>query len=175
MSHLNFSAHAARRALALVLLAAAITLGLPAAAQIVPFGDIAGYKIARIQSKGICFAALEIRSTGDQAMVYTYYQTVTGQRWHVAGFGSSEELRNGEVALEVAIDGQVTLARSTEARDGDFMLPFEALNEITEHEALVETGDQLTISINEGSDQLEIGLADHRAALGAIQACLSAL
>ncbi len=151
------------------------SLASPAAAQIIPFADIAGYKIARVQSQGICFAALETRSLGSQAMVYTYYQRATGQRWHVAGFGSSEELPNGEVAVEVSIDGEVTLSRSTEARDGDFMLPFEALAEITAHEALIETGDQMTISVNKGSDKLAIGLADHRAALGAIQACLSAL
>ena len=169
------AAPAVRRLLAVGSLAVACVFGLPAHAQIVPFGDIAGYKIARVQSQGICFAALETRSLGDQAMVYTYYQTATGRRWHVAGFGSSQELPNGEVAVEVAIDGEVTLARPTEARDGDFMLPFEALAEITAHEALIETGDQMTISINHGADNLVIALVDHRAALGAIQACLGAL
>ena len=137
--------------------------------------DISGYTVARVQSQGICFAAIEQDSATGHPMVYTYYQTATGQRWNVAGYKSGEVLTDLSAAIEVSIDGDVTLDREAEVRNGDFMLPFEALPEIQVHEAKILSGDEMIISINKGSDQLVIGLDEHRAALGAIQACLSAL
>ena len=154
---------------------AILALPLPAFAQIVPFADVAGYKIARIQSQRICFAAIELDSAGGHPMVFTYYKNATGQRWNVAGYVSADVLEEASTNVEVSVDGDVTLARETEVRDGDFMLPFEALSEIQAHEAKIKTGEAMKISINQGSDQLLIALKDHRAALGAIQACLGAL
>lgn len=166
---------ALRNLLAVNSLAAACLIGSPAHAQIVPFAEIAGYTVARVQSQGICFAAVELNSIGGHPMVYTYYQTAAGQRWNVAGYKSGDILPDERAEIEVSVDDEVTLARDTEVRNGDFMLPFEALEEIQAHEAKIRSGQTMNISINEGSDQLVIGLADHRAALGAIQTCLSAL
>ena len=156
-------------------LVVAIAFATPAQAQIVPFADISGYTVARVQSQGICFAAVELKSAVGHPMVYTYYQTATGQRWNVAGYQSGEVLADSNAEIVVSIDDDITLARDTEVRNGDFMFPFEALQEIEAHEARIQTGENMRISINEGSDQLVIGLDGHRAALGAIQACLSAL
>jgi len=175
MSYFTIDANSVRKAFAAVLLAATSVFGLPAYAQIVPFADIAGYTVARVQSQGICFAAVELNSVGGHSMVYTYYQTATGQRWNVAGYKSDDILTDAVTEIEVSIDDDVTLLRDTETRNGDFMLPFESLEEIQAHEAKIRTGETMHISINDGSDQLAVGLVDHRAALGAIQACLSAL
>lgn len=164
---------AGQAALGIALSAVLLAAG-PARAQIVPFADVAGYKVAKLPTQHLCFAAVELRSAADHPMIYSYFQTLAGQRWHVASYGSSAELSDGAVEVEVSIDGQVTLARTTEARDGDFMLPFEAVAEIEGHEALIPTGETMRISVN-GEDHLLVDLQDHRAALGAIQACLNAL
>lgn len=161
--------------LAVPLLTASCFFGFPVHAQIIPFGDIAGYKVARVQSQGVCFAAIELNSATGHPMVYTYYQRATGQRWNVAGYKSGDILTDASAEIEVSVDDDVTLAREAEVRNGDFMLPFEALVEIEAHEARIHTGEQMTISINDGFDHLVIGLEEHRAALGAIQACLNAL
>ena len=100
-------------------------------------------------------------------------QTRAGQRWHVAGYGSNERLADGEAEVEVTIDGQVTLTRVTEARDGDFMLPFAALEEIEGHEARVRVGNIMRIAIN--GDHLDVPLENYRAALAALTTCLNAL
>ena len=158
-----------------LLAAAALVLAAPASAQIVLFADIAGYKIARIESQNVCFAATELGSEAGHRMVYSYYQTKTGQRWHVAGYALENQLQGDRVAVRVSIGDTVTLERETEARDGDFMLPFEALPEIEAHEALIRTGDTMVIAIDGDSDALSLPLGDYRAALGAIAACLNAL
>jgi len=70
----------------------------------------------------------------------------------------------------VTIDGEMTLDRVTEARDGDFMLPFQALAEIETHEARTRDGSVMRIAV--GGDHLDVPLADYRAALAALIACL---
>ncbi|NNE81885.1 MAG: hypothetical protein HKN18_16575 [Silicimonas sp.] len=154
---------------------AVVLLANPTSAQIVPYKDIAGYKVARVESQNVCFAAAEFGSDEGHQMLYSYYQTSSGQRWHVAGYASEARLAGDEVAVRVTIDGTVTLERATETRQGDFMLPFEALPEIQAHEALVQTGETMEISVNDGDDTLRVPLSDYRAALGAIAACLNSL
>ena len=149
-------------------------LATPAAAQVTPYAEIDGYSVASVDGQGTCLAATELTSDAGQIMVYTYYQTNRGQRWHVAGFVSNAQLPDGEVAIRAEIDGTETVARMTAAQNGDFMLPFETLPEIEGHEALVKTGEVLTIHAGD-TDTLRIPLNDYRAALGAIQACLKAL
>lgn len=143
----------------------------PAAAQIVPFTDVAGYNVARVTGQNLCVAATDLRSQSGRGMVYSYYQTMAGQRWHVAGYASNEQLTDGEAAVVVSIDGEVTLDRVTEARDGDFMLPFATLAEIEGHEARVRDGSVMRIAIN--GDHLDVPLAEYRAALAALTACLN--
>ncbi len=147
----------------------------PALAQIVSYAETAGYKIARIDSQGVCFAAAELRSDAGAAMIYSYYATTAGQRWHVLSYPSSEQLPDGMVSVVVEVDGETTLSRETEARGGDFMLPFEALAEITGHEEKVTGGDEMAVSVGDGADTLRVPLSDYRAALEVIQACLAAL
>lgn len=144
-----------------------------AAAQMVPYADIAGFKIARVEEPRICLAALEKPSEAGRKMIYTYYQTAAGQRWHVAGYDDPAHLTASEVALTVTVDTAFTLERRTEAREGDFMFPFASLEELLAFEASIPDGETLIIST--GEDQLNIDLGDMRAALGAITACLGAL
>lgn len=155
--------------------AAALIMATPSNAQIVPYAEIAGYQIARIESQNVCFAATEISSDAGHLMVYSYYQSKTGQRWHVAGYALENQLSGNRVAMRVTIDGTVTLERETETREGDFMLPFETLPEIEGHEALVKTGETLNITLNGDADALSLPLSDYRAALGAIATCLNSL
>lgn len=143
----------------------------PAMSQVVPVEKIEGYDIARIASQGICFAVIETESQQDKTMVYSYYRTPEGQRWNVAGYALERHLPAGEVALRVEIDGVTTLDRSTTTQDGDFMLPFQNLQEITFHEELVESGEVMEIIIN-GGDSLQINLDGFRAAFEKLQSCL---
>ena len=78
---------------------------------------------------------------------------------------------NQSVSLNVSIDGTETLVRETETRDGDFMLPFEALEEIRGHEDLAKTGEAMVIAFN-GVDSLSVPLEDFREALASVQDCL---
>ncbi|MDA8586372.1 hypothetical protein N9L47_08900 [Rhodobacteraceae bacterium] len=136
-----------------------------------PYSEIAGYSIAQVENSGVCFAAAKLTSDNGDDMLYTYYQAQAGQRWHVAGYVEAGVLQASNVGVDVSIDGTQTLMRETETRDGDFMLPFEALAEIRDHEKLVKTGETMVIGIG-GSDRLRVPLGDYRAALGGVLACL---
>lgn len=144
----------------------------PATAQVSPYAEVAGYNIARVESSAVCFAAVQLPSENGDDMLYTYYQAQAGQRWHVAGYVEDGVLTMPAVSVSVSIDGVETLLRDTETRDGDFMLPFEALAEIQGHEKLVETGDAMVIALGD-TDSLTVPLGDYRAALGAVQTCLN--
>ena len=159
---------------ALIFATLVLTNAGPAHAQVVPVGEAAGYQIASVPSQGVCFAALQTVSEAGKPMVYSYYQTGVGQRWHVAGYIFASELPDGDVTVTVQIDETTTLSRATETRDGDFMLPFAALDEIEAHENLVPEGEAMTLTVND-DDRLVIPLDDYRAAYVAIQSCLTSL
>lgn len=154
-----------------LLVAAIAALTAPAFAQVSPFAEVAGYDIAAIPENGVCFAVVQLQSEAGETMIYSYYQTVAGQRWHVASYANVDLSEDGTVAIRVSIDGAETLARDTETRDGDFMLPFEALPEIQAHETLTETGTAMVIEIGK-TDSLTVPLGDFRSALGSTQSCL---
>ena len=158
----------------LILATFALTHGAPAHAQIVQVGKAAGYQIASVPEQGVCFAALETVSEAGKPMVYSYYQTGAGQRWHVAGYTYASDLPDGDVTVTVQIDDTTTLSRATETRDGDFMLPFAALDEIEAHENLVPEGEAMTLTVND-DDRLVIPLNNYRVAYDAIQSCLTSL
>ena len=146
----------------------------PAAAQFTPYTEVAGYTVAQIDASGVCFAATQLTSQANRDMVYTYYQAQAGQRWHVAGYQDASALESATVAVTVSVDGTQALSRETETREGDFMLPFEALAEIEGLEALIPDGNTLEIAVGD-ADVLRVPLDDYCAALGAITACLSTL
>ena len=158
-----------------VLASTAALVANAANAQIVPYTEVAGYKIARVEGNNVCFGVAELTSIGDHPMIYSYYQTDDSRRWHVAGYASDAHLEGTTVAVRVTIDDAVTIERETQTREGDFMLPFEALAEIEGHEALVATGETMVIDVNGGEDQLVVPLSDFRAALAAINNCLITL
>ena len=156
------------------LLVAAITaLTGPAFAQVAPFDEVAGYDIAAIPDNGVCFGVVQLQSEAGATMIYSYYQTVAGQRWHVASYANVDLSDSETVAIRVAIDGTETLVRDAETRDGDFMLPFQALDEIQAHEQLTLTGTSMVIGIGD-ADSLTVPLEDFRAALSVIQSCIEA-
>ena len=157
-------------------LAMAFCLGAaPVAAQIMPVAEVAGYKVARIGSQNVCFAAAELKSEAGSGVLYGYYTNKTGQRWHVLTYEAAADLPDGPLPVVVTIDGEETLARDTVAQGGDFMLPFEVLAEIEGHEARVATGAEMVVSIQGGEDALRVDLDDYRAALDAIETCLTAM
>lgn len=144
------------------------------AAQIVPVEQAGPYRIMRVESRKVCFAAVELMSEANKPMIYSYYATSLGQRWNVAGYASETEIENDVIGIAVAIDDTETVSRETETQGGDFLLPFEALAEIEAHEALLKTGDVMSISIG-GDDTLLVPLDDHRLALEAMSQCLATL
>ncbi len=146
----------------------------PVAAQFTPYTEVAGYSVVNIQDTVVCFAATQLTSKANKVMVYTYYQSKVGQRWHVAGYEDTTALEPGQVAVTVSIDGTQALARDTEAREGDFMLPFANLEEIEGFEAMIPEGKTFEIELGNG-DSLDIPLDNYRAALHAITNCLSTL
>ena len=154
---------------------AAALVATPAVAQIMPVADVAGYQVARIGSQNVCFAVTELESEGGAGVIYGYYTNKTGQRWHTLSFSTEGDVLNGPLPVTVTIDGDVTLERDTVAQNGDFMLPFEVRAEIEGHEAMVAEGDEMVVSIRGGEDALRVDLDDYRAALGAIDTCLSAI
>ena len=155
-----------------VLVAAIAALTGPAVAQVAPFAEVAGYDIAAIPENGVCFGVVELASEAGATMIYSYYQTVAGQRWHVASYADVDLSESDTIAIRVSIDGTETLARDTETRDGDFMLPFEALPEIQAHETLSLTGTSMVIEIGK-TDSLTVPLKDFRDAQGSIESCLA--
>ncbi|MEM0976952.1 MAG: hypothetical protein AAGJ34_05415 [Pseudomonadota bacterium] len=156
-----------------VALLLASLVALPASAQVVPFDDTDRYEIAKIADKGVCFAATKALSENKRPMVYTYYHTVTDQRWHVLGYEIDSTIQSGEVSLAVDVDGETTLLRTTVTQNSDFMLPFENIDEISKHEGLSIEGDGMTVSIAETEDSVTIDLATFREALAILQACLT--
>ena len=149
----------------------ACSFAAPVIAQVTPFAEVAGYNVAQVENSPVCFAAVQLPSDKGDEMLYTYYQAQAGQRWHVIGYVADIALGNQSVSLNVSIDGTETLVRETETRDGDFMLPFEALEEIRGHEDLAKTGEAMVIAFN-GVDSLSVPLADFREALALVQDCL---
>ncbi|MEM9716092.1 MAG: hypothetical protein AAF826_06190 [Pseudomonadota bacterium] len=145
----------------------------PSFAQVVPFDDTETYEVAKIADKGVCFAATKTLSENKRPMVYTYYHTVTDQRWHVLGYEINDTIDGDNVSLAVNIDGETTLLRDTLTQNSDFMLPFENIDEISKHETLSTTGDVMTVSIAETNDSVDIALEPFRVALQMMQACLT--
>ena len=146
----------------------------PVAAQIVPVAEVGPYRIMQVEDNDVCFAAIELLSAGQKPMIYSHYATTQGQRWSVAGFASEMEIEDGMRTITVTIDGTETISRETETRGGDFLLPFEALDEIEAHEAMVETGLTMTIAVGD-YDSVDVGLNDLRLALAATADCLAGL
>lgn len=145
-------------------------MGTPAFAQVTPFAEVSGYNIAQVEDSAVCFAAIQLPSENGDEMLYTYYQAQAGQRWHVAGYVESV-FSVESVVVNLSVDGVETLSRETETRDGDFMFPFETLDEIQTHETLVKSGDTMVIKVGD-TDSLAVPLWDYRAALAAVQSCL---
>ncbi|MEO0342240.1 MAG: hypothetical protein AAF198_02265 [Pseudomonadota bacterium] len=148
-------------------------VALPASAQVVPFDDTETYEVAKIADKGVCFAATRTLSENNRPMVYTYYHTVNDQRWHVLGYEIDDTIPTDSVSLAVNIDGETTLLRDTSTQNSDFMLPFENLEEISKHETLSASGNDMNVSIVETSDMVTIELEPFRNALVLMQACLN--
>lgn len=144
-------------------------------AQLVPYANADDYKIARVDGQQVCVMTIETDSVAAKPMIYSFYATPFGQRWHVIGYAAADDLGAETVDVTVSVDDQVTLARSTQAQDGDFMLPFENLSEIEGHEDALAEGDNLTIAIAETQDSLTLGLDIHRFALRRMQDCLDAI
>ena len=159
----------------LLITAAALALAATTATgQIVPVAEVGPYRIMQVEDNEVCFAAIELLSANQKPMIYSYYETTQGQRWNVAGFASEMEIEDGQRTITVTIDGTDTISRETETRGGDFLLPFEALEEIEAHEALVQTGLTMTIAVDD-YDTVDIGLNDLRLALSATTDCLAGL
>ena len=159
----------------LLITAAALALAATTATgQIVPVAEVGPYRIMQVEDNEVCFAAIELLSANQKPMIYSYYETTQGQRWNVAGFASEMEIEDGQRTITVTIDGTETISRETETRGGDFLLPFEALEEIEAHEALVQTGLTMTIAVDD-YDTVDIGLNDLRLALSATTDCLAGL
>ncbi len=152
---------------------ALICAGSIASAQIVPFEETGEYRIAKVVSGNLCYAALKSQSVAGKPMVYTYYETKIGQRWHVLGYGKDAELEMPMVNITIDIDGETTLARETQTSDSDFMFPFENLEELQAYEALRDTGTLQTVTIAENGDKFELQLEPYRAALATLQDCLA--
>lgn len=158
-------------------IAALFTLGMgfPLAAQVVPQGEVAGFKIAKLVENRMCTAAWEGKSRKGHPVLYTYYGTAIGQRWHVAGFATPENLGLDAVTVGLGFDGTEQFARETEVRDGDFMFPFATLEEVETFEAAIPDAETLNVDLAEAGDGIDIPVADFRAALGAIRVCLTSL
>ncbi|MEL7344224.1 MAG: hypothetical protein AAFN59_05105 [Pseudomonadota bacterium] len=152
----------------------AALLALPASAQIEPFADTSGYSVARVAGQNTCFASLRSKSAAGQDFIYSYFQTQAGQRWHTIGYVSPAALLTGTATVRVSVDGTLALDRATQTQEGDFMLPFAVLEEITGLEDMVPTGEFMTIEVAENNDTLAIELARYRDALVSIDACLGA-
>lgn len=162
------------KALRPAILTAALTAAWPAAAQVVPVTEAGGYQIMHEESQKVCFAAAELMSEAEKPMIYAYYATAEGRRWNVAGYASATEIDDGTIKVTVSVDGTDTVSRETQTRGSDFLFPFETLAEVEAHEALIATGDVMSITLD-NVDTLQVPLGDHRIALEAMAGCLATL
>lgn len=151
---------------------AALMAGAPLAAQIIPVTEVGAYQIMKEDNQQVCFAATELLSAEKKPMIYTYYASTQGQRWNVAGYASAFELESGEITITVSVDGTETISRETVTRDADFLLPFETLEELEAHEALIKDGKVMLITVGD-VDSVEVPLDEHRVALDAMAECLA--
>ena len=142
----------------------------PAVSQVVPIETVAGYKIARVESSGVCFAVTNLRSTQNEDIAFSYYQAKTGQRWQVGGYLSPLIHPEPDDVLTITFDDDLKLTRPIEFRDGDFMVPFEALAELEAFEHDVENSDTLIFGLNE--DSIELDLRKYRKAITAVIKCV---
>lgn len=142
----------------------------PAVSQVVPIKTVAGYKIARIESSGVCFAVTNLRSTQNEDIAFSYYRAKTGQRWQVGGYLSPLIHPKPDDVLTITFDDDLKLTRAIEFRDGDFMVPFEALAELEAFEQDVENSDKLIFGLKE--DSIEIDLKKYRKAIAAVIKCV---
>ncbi len=143
---------------------------LPSTAQVVPIESVAGYEIARIVSADVCFAVGDFKSEQGKDMVISYYRAKTGQRWQVAGYLSALDHPAASDTLSIVIDEASTLTRNVEIRDGDFIVPFETLEELEAFERGVESGTTLTLDLEQ--DSFKIDLEIYRSAIDATIACV---
>ena len=144
-----------------------------ASAQVVPIETVAGYKIARIESANVCFAVVNIRSRKNYDMAFSYYRSKTGQRWQVGGYLSALDHSDPKDRLTISFDGDQKLSRDVEFRDGDFIVPFEALAELQAFERDVEKGKTLVFGFKQ--DSLEIPLPAYRQAIKSVISCAAAI
>lgn len=142
----------------------------PAVSQVVPIETVAGYKIARVESSGVCFAVTNLRSTQNADIAFSYYQAKTGQRWQVGGYLSALIHPEPDDVLTITFDDDLKLTRPIEFRDGDFMVPFEALAELEAFEQDVENSDTLIFGLKE--DSIELDLKKYRKAIAAVIECV---
>ncbi|NNE86874.1 MAG: hypothetical protein HKN27_02260 [Silicimonas sp.] len=153
---------------------ASLAFASTAAAQTMPevVGAAGDYQVMKAANYELCFATRELTSNAGKLMVYSYYATKPGQRWNVAGYASETELEDGTIEIAVTIDGTETIRRKTETSGSDFLLPFEVLPELEAHEALVKTGETMTIAIGD-RDTVDVPLDTHRLALEAMADCMA--
>lgn len=158
----------------LVISAALAVTVMPAVAQTMPevVGKAGDYQIMKAANYELCFATTELTSNAGKLMVYSYYATKPGQRWNVAGYASDAEIADGTITITVAIDGTETISRETETSGSDFLLPFEVLSELEAHEALIKTGENMSITIGD-IDTVDVPLNNHRLALEAMAECMA--
>jgi len=141
-----------------------------ASAQVVPIETVAGYEIARVVSADVCFAVTDLKSAQNLDMVFSYYRAKSGHRWQVGGYLSSLDHPKATDTLTITFDGDLKIKREVEFRDGDFILPFEALQELLAYEQDVEQGTTLVFGLNK--DNFEINLENFRAAILATLNCV---
>jgi hypothetical protein len=146
------------------------SFGHSTSAQVVPIETVDGYKIARIVSADICFAVTDLRSAQNYDMVFSYYHAKSGQRWQVGGYLSSLDHPEATDTLIITIDGDLKLTRDIELSDGDFMVPFESLQELQAFERNIETASTLEFGLNK--DSFEIDLEKYRVAIQATLDCV---
>ncbi|MDG2339972.1 MAG: hypothetical protein P8L32_02080, partial [Paracoccaceae bacterium] len=130
-----------------------------------------GYEIARIVSSDVCFAVADFGSQQGHDMVISYYRAKTGQRWQVAGYLSGFDHPSASDTLSIVIDEISSLTREVEIRDGDFIVPFESLEELEAFEHNVESGTTLTFELEQ--DSFSIDLEAYRAAIDATKTCVN--
>ncbi|EBA04567.1 hypothetical protein RB2150_10796 [Rhodobacteraceae bacterium HTCC2150] len=155
------------------LVAAALTFGssFAATAQVVPSGSVAGFEIARIVSADVCFAVTNFSSANGKDMVFSYYRAKSEQRWQVGGYLKPEDHTASTDTLAIVFDGEVMLSRDIELTDGDFILPFENVQELLAYEQKVENGTTLTFNLSD--DSFEVDLAKFRDAIDATLSCIA--
>lgn len=142
-------------------------------AQVVPVETVAGYKIARVESADVCFAVINLKSEKNYDIAFSYYRSKTGQRWQVGGYLSSLDHPKPADRLSITFDGDIKLTRDVEFRDGDFIVPFEALAELQAFEKDVENGKMLVFGFEQ--DSFKIPLQAYRQAIKSVISCTAAI